>query len=56
MFVDGELVTELVDPTPLSGGQVGFSPYCTIMKVKDIEIREIYWEKYQQSYEPEFKE
>ena len=54
MVVDGKLVTELIDPSPIKGGHVGFSPYCTILKIKDIEIREIYWEKQKQHYAPEF--
>ena len=52
--VDGELVTELIDPNPLKGGHVGFSPYCTKLKIRDIEIRKIYWEKRDQAYDPEF--
>ena len=54
MVVDDQLVTELIDPSPIKGGHVGFSPYCTILKIKDIEIREIYWEKQKQHYDPEF--
>ena len=54
MVVDGKLVTELIGPSPIKGGHVGFSPYCTILKIKDIEIREIYWEKQKQHYDPEF--
>ena len=54
MVVDGKLVTVLIDPSPIKGGHVGFSPYCTILKIKDIEIREIYWEKQKQHYDPEF--
>ena len=54
MTVDGELVTELIDPNPLKGGHVGFSPYCTKLKIRDIEIRKIYWEKRDQAYDPEF--
>ena len=54
LFVDDVLVSELFDPRPLRGGYVGFSPYCTKLKIKDIEIREIYYEPYVQSYEPEF--
>lgn len=54
MVVDGKFVTELIDPSPIKGGHVGFSPYCTILKIKDIEIREIYWEKQKQHYDPEF--
>ena len=54
MIVDDELVTELVDPAPISGGHVGFSAYCTRLKIKDIEVREIRAEELVQSYEPEF--
>lgn len=54
LVVDGELVTELIDPYPIIGGHVGFSPYSTKFKVTDILIQEIYWEPRHQSYEPEF--
>ena len=54
MVVDDVLISELIDPTPIKGGHVGFSPYCTKLKIKDIEIREIVWEKLDQVYEPEF--
>lgn len=54
LFVDDVLISELLDPNPLIGGHVGFSPYCTKLKIKDIEVREIYYEPYAQSYNPEF--
>jgi len=54
MTVDEKLICELIDPDPLVGGHVGFSPYCTHFKVKDLKIQEIYWEKRIQSYDPEF--
>ncbi len=54
MVVDDILVSELIDPKPITGGHVGFSAYCTKLKIKDIEIREIYWEEFIQKYEPEF--
>lgn len=54
LVVDDILVSELIDPSPIKGGYVGFSPYCTMLKIKDIEIREIFWEKREQSYEAEF--
>ena len=55
LVVDGQLVQELIDPAPiLGGGHVGFSPYSTILKIKDIEVREIVWEERVQVYEPEF--
>ena len=55
LIVDGQLVQELIDPTPiLGGGHVGFSPYSTMLKIKDIEVREIVWEERIQKYDPEF--
>lgn len=55
LFADGVLVSELVDNRdPIMGGHVGFSPYSTVLKVKDIEVREICWEPLEQSYCPEF--
>lgn len=54
LLVNDELICELIDPNPIKGGHVGFSPYCTKLKIKDIEIREIYCEEYLQTYEPEF--
>ena len=56
LMVDGVLIQELVDNMdPISGGHVGFSPYSTVLKIKDIEVREICWEERLQQYEPEFK-
>lgn len=54
LLVDDVLISELIDPQPIKGGHVGFSPYCTRLKIRDIEIREIYYEEYLQTYEPEF--
>lgn len=54
MVVDDVLVSELIDPTPIRGGHVGFSAYCTKLKIRDIEVRKIYWEEFIQKYKPEF--
>ncbi|MBQ8816697.1 MAG: hypothetical protein IJZ84_05395 [Lachnospiraceae bacterium] len=54
MLVDDCMVSELIDPVPIKGGHVGFSPYCTKLRIKDIEIREIYYEPFVQTYEAEF--
>ncbi len=54
MVVDDVLVSELMDPSPIHGGHVGFSAYCTKLKIKDIEIRKIHWEDFPQEYDPEF--
>ncbi len=53
MVVDDVLVSELVDPAPISGGHVGFSPYSTRLKITDIKIQKIHWERFPQSYEME---
>ncbi len=54
MVVDDVLVSELIDPQPIKGGHVGFSAYCTKLKIKDIEIRKIMWEEFPQEYTPEY--
>jgi len=54
MVVDDVLVSELIDPNPIKGGHLGFSAYCTKLKIQDIEVREIYWEDFPQLYDPEF--
>lgn len=54
MVVDDVLVSEMIDPNPISGGHVGFSAYCTKLRITDIEVREIAWEPFEQSYDPEF--
>lgn len=54
LFADGVLVQELIDSDPIRGGHVGFSPYSTILKIRDIQVRKIAWEKRTQVYEPEF--
>jgi len=54
MVVDDQMICELVDPNPIKGGYVGFSPYCTKLQVKDVKIREIYWEPNKKTYESEF--
>ena len=54
ILADGVLVEELIDKDPIPSGHVGFSPYSTVLKIKDIEIREIVWEERFQVYEPEF--
>lgn len=54
LFADGVLVQELIDSDPIRGGHVGFSPYSTILKIKDIQVRKIAWETREQVYEPEF--
>lgn len=54
MTVDELLVTELIDPSPISGGYAGFSAYCTKLRITEIEVREIVWEEFHQEYTPQF--
>lgn len=54
LYADDELVSELIDPHYISGGHVGFSPYSTMLAIKDIEVRRAVYEPFEQSYEPEF--
>ena len=54
LCVDDEIVAELIDPNYISGGHVGFSPYCTKLAIKDIQVRRAVYEEFVQSYEPEF--
>lgn len=54
MTVDELLVTELVDPNPICGGYVGFSAYCTKLRITEIEVREIVYEEFKQRYVPQF--
>lgn len=54
MTVDDVLVTELIDPEPLTGGHVGFSPYCTRLKIRDIVVQKICWESFYQEYTADF--
>lgn len=55
MVVDDELVAEHIEyKDVLTSGHIGLSPFCTILKVKDIEVREIYYETIREHYTPEF--
>ena len=54
LYADGVLVSELIDPHYISGGHVGFSPYCTKLAIKDIEVRRAVYSDFPQSYDPEF--
>ena len=54
LYIDGALICELVDPDGLTGGRVGFSPFCTRMAVKDIEVRAAKFRPRIHEYAPEF--
>ena len=53
MFVDGVLISEFKDNYGLIGGYAGISPYCTSLKITDLVIRKIKWERRKQRYTPE---
>ena len=54
LYADDTLVSELIDPHAIAGGRVGFSPYCTMLAIRDIEVLRAVWEPFEQSYDPEF--
>ncbi len=55
MVIDDELVAEHIEyKDVLTSGHIGLSPFCTILKVKDIEVKEIYYEEVKEHYLPEF--
>lgn len=55
MVIDDELVAEYIEyENVLTSGHIGFSPFCTILKIKDIEVKEIYYENINEFYNPEF--
>ncbi len=55
MLVNGRLVAEHLDGIlKLNKGHIGFSPYCTMLRIHDVVIREISYVNNQQHYDPEF--
>jgi hypothetical protein len=45
----------LIDHDPICGGHVGFSPYSTILKIRDIQVRKIAWKKEDKSTNRNFE-
>lgn len=54
LYADDVFVAELIDPHFISGGHVGFSPYCTMLAIKDIQVRKAVYSPFLQCYDPEF--
>ena len=54
LYADDVLVSELIDPNAIHGGHVGFSPYCTKLAIRDIEVRRAVYHDFPQTYDPEF--
>ena len=57
IFADDQLLLEAMDPDPIDSQKytkVGFEAYCSKIRIRNIVIREIYWEVAEMKYEPEF--
>jgi len=57
IFADDRLLLEAMDPNPIdsqSYTKVGFEAYCSMIRVKNIVIRQIHWENVDMKYIPEF--
>ena len=56
MFIDDQLVIEWIDRnSPLTEGHVGFSAYCTKLRITEVEVREAQYTPRNQRYVPEFE-
>jgi len=57
VVVDGKLVLEVTDPTPIDGykyGKIGFEAYCSKLKFKNLCVRKVTWIDEPKEYIPEF--
>jgi hypothetical protein len=57
ILADGKLLLEAMDPDPIDNRKyckVGFEAYSSKIKIKNIRIRQIKWERVEMRYEPEF--
>lgn len=57
ILADGKLLLEAMDPDPIDNQKytkVGFEAYCSKIRIRDIRIRQIYWELVEMKYEVEF--
>lgn len=57
VFVDGCLILEVTDPTPIDTsrcGMIGFEAYCSWIQIRRPVVRRIVWEERELSYVPEF--
>jgi len=58
LFVDGVLCLELTDPDPIDSSvhaRVGFEAYQSMIKIRNLTIRQIVWEPREQKYPAEFE-
>jgi hypothetical protein len=57
ILANGKLLLEAMDPDPIDNQKctkVGFEAYCSKIRIRNIRIREIYWEPVNMKYEVEF--
>ena len=57
VFVDGILRLEVLDPQPIDSrahARVGFEAYQSMISVRQVEVRQIFWEERPQAYPVEF--
>jgi hypothetical protein len=57
ILADGKLLLEGMDPDPIDNQKytkVGFEAYCSKIRVRNIRIRQIYWEFVDMKYESDF--
>ena len=57
ILADGKLLLEGMDPNPIDNQKytkVGFEAYCSKIRVRNIKIRQIYWEAVDMKYEVDF--
>jgi len=57
ILAEGKLLLEAMDPNPIDNQKylkVGFEAYCSKIRVRNIRIRQIYWELLEMKYEVEF--
>jgi len=57
IIANGKLLLEAMDPEPIDHSRytkVGFEAYCSHIRIRDIQIRQIHWEPIEMKYEPEF--
>ena len=57
ILANGKLLLEAMDPDPIDHSlytKVGFEAYCSNIRIREIIIRQIYWEPVDLKYDPEF--
>lgn len=57
IFADGNLLLETMDPEPIDNQKytkVGFEAYASAIRIRNIVIRQIFWEPYDIKYEEQF--